>query len=155
MDQETERTDREEELGNLLQRKGYRLTRARRAILSALIESGDHITADELVELVHREAPGVGRMTVYRTLDLLQRLGLVQPLPQNTLAAQYVLMDEGHHHHLICSRCTRVFEFDHCLAGEMAEALSDHFDFQIHSHLLEFYGLCRYCRQKTDTGGGR
>ena len=154
MDHETERMDREEELGNLLQRRGYRLTRARRAILSALIESGGHITADELVELARREAPGVGRMTVYRTLDLLQQLGVVQPLPQNTLAAQYVLMDEGHHHHLICSRCDRVFEFEHCLAGEIAEALSDRFDFQIHSHLLEFYGLCQYCRQKTDTGQG-
>lgn len=134
-------------LGNVLQANGHRLTRARRAILQALISSGGHHTADELAEIVRGNQPGVGRMTVYRTLDLLHDLGLVQPVYQGTGAAHYVLMDEGHHHHLICSQCDRVFEFDDCAAQEMSKALSERFNFQIQGHLLEFYGVCPNCQE--------
>jgi Fur family ferric uptake transcriptional regulator len=139
--------DKLTELGKVLQANGHRLTRARRAILQALINSGGHHSADELAEIVRGNRPGVGRMTVYRTLDLLHDLGLVQPVYQGTGAAHYVLMDEGHHHHLVCSQCDRVFEFDDCAAQEMSKVLSERFNFQIQGHLLEFYGVCPNCQE--------
>lgn len=139
--------DKLAELGKVLQANGHRLTRARRAILQALINSGGHHSADELAEIVRGTRPGVGRMTVYRTLDLLHDLGLVQPVYQGTGAAHYVLMDEGHHHHLVCSQCDRVFEFDDCAAQEMSKVLSERFNFQIQGHLLEFYGVCPHCQE--------
>ena len=92
-------------LSAALRGQGYRLTAARRKIWQVLVVSGGHVTADELVRLVRAEASGVGRMTVYRTLDLLNELGLIRPVYQGTGAAHYVLMDQGHHHHLICSTC--------------------------------------------------
>ena len=133
-------------LATLLQENGYRLTQARRAILNALVASGGHISADDLVELVRQEAPSTGRMTVYRTLDLLHELGLVKPVYGGTGAAHYILMDEGHHHHLVCSTCDRVFEFDECMAQELGHRLGNRFGFQIEGHLLEFYGLCADCQ---------
>jgi Fur family ferric uptake transcriptional regulator len=139
--------DKVSQFGNVLQKKGHRLTPARLEIVSALINSGGHVTADDLVEIVHRQTPGIGRMTVYRTLDLLHQLGLIRPVYQGTGAAHYVLMDDGHHHHLLCSQCDRVFEFEDCVAQEMTQALSQRFDFQIQGHLLEFYGLCPDCQK--------
>jgi Fur family ferric uptake transcriptional regulator len=141
-----------EELSKALQAGGYRLTRARQAIFQALVDSGGHVSADDIAEVVRREAPNVGRMTVYRTLDLLRQLGLVQPVYQGTGAAHYILMDEGHHHHLVCSQCDRVVEFEECIAQEMSNLLGERFDFQIQGHLLEFYGLCPAC-QSTQNGG--
>ena len=64
------------ELSGALEARGFRLTAARRVILDTLVDSGDHLTADELTELVRRRSTGIGRMTVYRTLDLLCDLGL-------------------------------------------------------------------------------
>lgn len=134
-----------EKLSNAIKENGHRLTRARQAILQALAQSGGHISADDLVDIVHQDAPGVGRMTVYRTLDLLLELGLIRPIYQGTGAAHYVIMDEGHHHHLICSQCGRVFEFDDCAVQGLMKAIADRFDFEIQGHLLEFYGLCPDC----------
>jgi Fur family transcriptional regulator, ferric uptake regulator len=133
--------------GKALQKEGYRLTAARRAILEALLASGGHITADGLAEAVRPIAPGVGRMTVYRTLELLSELGLIRPVYQGTGAAHYILMENGHHHHLICSNCDRVIEFEECLVEEMARALGGRFDFHIQGHLIELYGLCQACRK--------
>jgi Fur family transcriptional regulator, ferric uptake regulator len=131
----------------LLQSQGHRLTPARRTILEALITSGGHLTADDLADLVRQEQPGIGRMTVYRTLDLLNELGLIRPVYQGTGAAHYVLMHDGHHHHLVCSTCDQVIEFEECVLEEIAQQLGGRFNFQVQGHLLEFYGLCEACRQ--------
>jgi Fur family ferric uptake transcriptional regulator len=134
-------------LGKALQKEGYRLTEARRSILEALVDSGGHISADGLAEVVRQIAPGVGRMTVYRTLDLLSELGLIRPVYQGTGAAHYILMENGHHHHLICSNCDRVIEFEDCLVEELARALGGRFDFKVQGHLIELYGVCQSCRE--------
>jgi Fur family ferric uptake transcriptional regulator len=130
-----------------LQQRGYRLTRPRRSIMRALVESRGHISADELVDLVHETAPHVGRMTVYRTLDLLHELGLIRPVYLGSGAAHYVLMDDGHHHHLICSNCETVVEFEDCILKEIGETLGARFDFDVKGHLLELYGICAECRE--------
>ena len=93
------------QLSSALSAEGFRLTTSRRAILAALVGCGGHITADELVERVHQQAPNVGRMTVYRTLDLLCQLNLIRPVYQGTGAAHFVLLHHGHHHHLVCGVC--------------------------------------------------
>jgi len=133
-------------LERALRARGYRLTAARRAILAALAAAGEHPTADALAAAVHQAAPGVGRMTVYRTLDLLCDLGLLRPVYQGTGAAHYVLLLDGHHHHLVCSRCQRVIEFDDCALGELAETVARRYGFVVEGHLLEFYGRCAECR---------
>jgi Fur family ferric uptake transcriptional regulator len=130
-----------------LEAEGYRLTSARKVIAAAMVSSGGHCSADELVTLVREMTPGVGRMTVYRTLDLFCRLGLVRPFYPGTGAAHYALMDSGHHHHLVCSACGEIIDVEDCELEEIAqERIGDRFDFEIQGHLLEFYGLCSQCR---------
>ena len=140
-------TDQSERLLSYLVGSGYRLTPARQAIIDTLVASHGHITADDLAALVHETAPQVGRMTVYRTLDLLCDMGLIRPVYQGTGAAHYVLLDGGSHHHLICNQCQRVIDFDRCGASDIAQALGRQFNFQVQSHLLEVYGLCEACRK--------
>ncbi len=135
-----------------LAESGYRLTQSRRAIVQALVACGGHITADDLTIKVHEMAPMVGRMSVYRTLELLCELGLARPIYQGTGAAHYILLDGGSHHHLICNRCGLVIEFDHCAADEVGQTLSARFNFQIQSHLLEFHGICTDCQTSSLKG---
>ncbi len=136
-----------EHLSNSLTSSGYRLTSARRAIINALVESHGHITADNLAALVREVSPQVGRMTVYRTLDLLCELGLIRPVFLGTGAGHYILLDGGSHHHLICNQCQRVIDFDRCGASKLAQTIGQQLNFQVQSHLLEIYGLCEKCRE--------
>ena len=133
-------------LGRALAERGYRLTPARRLILGTLADSGGHLSADELTERVRRQA-GIGRMTVYRTLDLLCDMGLLRPVYQGTGAAHYILLEDGHHHHLVCSRCSRVVEFDECALGDLPAQIAGRFGFRVEGHLLELYGVCADCRE--------
>jgi Fur family ferric uptake transcriptional regulator len=133
-------------LSTTLEEKGYRLTAARQAILDALVRCEGHISADDLVTMVHLKAPGVGRMTVYRTLDLLTELGLIRPVFLGQAAAHYILMDQGHHHHMVCTGCNRIIEFDLCVLKEIEKAVGTDHAFKIEGHLLEIYGRCQACR---------
>jgi Fur family ferric uptake transcriptional regulator len=133
-------------LSAALQERGHRLTAARQLILAVLVQCGGHISADGLAERVREQAPNVGRMTVYRTLDLLSEAGLIRPVYQGTGAAHYILLEDGHHHHLICSNCAQVQEVADCGLEALEALLSQRFDFQIQGHLVEFYGLCAACR---------
>ena len=139
-------TDQVTLLSEAVGRSGYRMTAARRAIIEELVSCGGHITADDLAVEVREAAPNVGRMTVYRTLDLLCELGLIRPIFQGTGAAHYILLSEGSHHHFICNRCHRVIEFDSCQGGELAQVLGQELNFQVQSHLFEIHGLCQECQ---------
>jgi Fur family ferric uptake transcriptional regulator len=84
-------------------------------------------------------------MTVYRTLELLCELGLMRPVYQGTGAAHFILLDRGHHHHLVCSRCQSVIEFDECFVGELTEVIGQRFGYEMQGHILEFFGVCPDC----------
>jgi Fur family ferric uptake transcriptional regulator len=142
-------TDQITEMGSALQQKGFKLTQSRRRILAALISCKGHITADGLYERIYQEQPGIGRMTVYRTLDLLSELGLIRPVYQGTGAAHYILLDQGHHHHLVCSNCGTTIEFDDCVVKKLEKSISRSFNFKIQGHLLEFFGRCSDCQAVT------
>jgi Fur family ferric uptake transcriptional regulator len=134
-----------EKILNLVVQNGYRRTASRLAIIDALVNCAGHITADNLADKVRQQAPHVGRMTVYRTLDMLSELGVVRPIFQGTGAAHYILMANGSHHHLICNRCHDVIEFEECSTAQLIEQLAKQFNFHISSHLLELHGLCEKC----------
>ncbi len=120
-----------EALSNAITANGYRLTAARKAVIETLAECGGHISADQLASKVRDVAPQVGRMTVFRTLELLGNLGMIRPI----------------YHHLICIHCHRIIDFDECGSADFAQRLGQKLNFQVQSHLLEVYGLCEDCRQ--------
>jgi Fur family ferric uptake transcriptional regulator len=135
-------------LGLKIKKGGYRLTAARRAILEALVTGAGHMSANEVASIARQRSPRVGRMTVYRTLELLSRLGLVRPMHHQTGATRYVLLADGRHHHMICSSCDSVFELDRCLVEEMEQELGKRHGFAVQGHVLELFGLCDSCQER-------
>jgi Fur family ferric uptake transcriptional regulator len=126
---------------------GYKLTTARLTILGVLEQGGGHMTSAEVLEKVDQVAPEIGRASVFRALDLFTRLSIIRPTYINDSSTPtYVLMPGGHHHHIICTNCDRIIEFDDCHLGGVERELERQFNVQITGHLLEFYGLCANCQ---------
>lgn len=124
-----------------------RITGARRAVTAAIGEYDGHFTAEELLATARRGGGAVGRATVFRTLETLTRLGLVErvDLPSGEHAYVACRPDE-HHHHVVCSSCGRSMEVgDVGLAPVLARAAGAS-GFRIDSHRLELFGVCAECR---------
>jgi Fur family transcriptional regulator, ferric uptake regulator len=134
-----------EEIVHRLRYAGYKITPSRLAVLEVIEQKGEHLNPNEILEQAKGIHPAIGRATVYRTLELLTQLGIVRPIYVGETGPTYIRAD-GNHHHLVCSGCGVVVDFEQCVADQMTQELVDRFGFQINSHLLEFYGLCAKCR---------
>ncbi|MBZ0300954.1 MAG: transcriptional repressor [Anaerolineae bacterium] len=125
---------------------GYKLTNARLTILTILEQHGGHMTSADVLEEVDAVAPEIGRASVFRSLDLFTRLSLIRPTYINDSSTPtYVLLPGGHHHHIICTNCDRVIEFEDCHLEKLEHELEQKFRVRLTGHLLEFYGLCDNC----------
>jgi len=142
-------TDRK--LATALRQHGYKLTPQRWAVIGTIASSKDHLTPAEIYEKVQKDHPGIGLVTVYRTLDILSRLELICELHAGGNCRSYTISTPQHHHHLICSNCGKVVDFTgHGLnLGELEQRLSNESGFRIDDHLLEFVGLCQACQEAT------
>jgi Fur family transcriptional regulator, ferric uptake regulator len=129
-----------------LREAGYKITPPRLAVLEVIEQRGEHLNPNDILEQAKEIHPALGRATVYRTLELLTQLGIVRPIYVGETGPTYIRAD-GNHHHLVCSRCGVVIDFDQCVADQMTQELHTRFGFQIQSHLLEFYGLCGGCQE--------
>ncbi len=126
---------------------GYKLTNARLTVLDVLEHHSGHMTSSEILEAVATIDPNVGRASVFRTLDLLTRLAIIRPTYiDGSMTPNYVLLPDGHHHHIVCIRCNRVIEFDDCGLSALEHQLEKTYDVVISGHLLEFYALCVACQ---------
>ena len=137
------------EVEKLLRDDGYKFTNPRRIVARVIEEKKTHLTANEIWENVQAIDESIGRMTVYRTLDLFTRLGYIRPASQSATDARsgivYILMEDGHHHHIICQECNSIIEFDECDMEALVQVLEDKYACKINGHLLEFYGTCESC----------
>jgi len=130
-----------------LRKAGYKLTDARLTVLQVLEQSRGHITSSDVLDAVNALNPSIGRASVFRTLDLFTQLGIIRPTYiETSQTPHYVFMHEGHHHHIICTNCNRVIEFDDCGLDKLAKQLEEELDVKISGHLLEFYALCSSCK---------
>ena len=135
-----------------LKKKGYKLTPQRRAIVDTIVDSkGKHLTAEEIYEEVKKRCPEIGLATVYRTILLLEEIGIVSRLHLNDGCSRYELVhsDERHrHHHLICNNCNAVIEVEDDLLEELECKIEKDYNFLIQDHSVKFYGLCSECQKK-------
>ncbi|NCC78172.1 MAG: transcriptional repressor [Clostridia bacterium] len=146
-----------------LKKSGYKLTPQRQAIVDAIIESvGEHLTVEELFEIVKVKRPEIGLATVYRTIMLMHEENIVTRLDLKDGTARYELTrsDEEHtHHHLICIRCSKVYEFMGDLLDPLEEEIGRKYNFKILDHSLKFYGICNECAKeeelKEETNNGK
>lgn len=145
----------EELLKERLKEKGLKVTNQRLKVLSVLDQnSGSHMTAEDVYGLVSRECPEIGLATVYRTLQLLWDMQLVDRISLDDGCVRYEIGhlfkgDTKHnHHHLICRECGRVAPFDDDLLDDLEHHIEKATGFYVLDHELKFYGLCKECRRK-------
>lgn len=134
---------------------GYRITIPRQVILQVLDEAKKHLSAEDIFIKVHQIYPAIGLTTVYRTLELLVRMGLVHKFDFGDGRARYELCggnnEMTHHHHLICTNCGRVVDYDDFVDEELElikkteKELAKKYGFAIKNHTIQFYGLCKRC----------
>lgn len=129
-----------------LQEHGFRSTGPRRAVVEATAQRRGRFTAREIhAELQSR---GIGRATVFRTLDLLADLGILERIHSDEPGHTYTLCSERHHHHLICSGCASVEEIVSPSLERVVQAIAREAGFRLEGHLLEILGLCERCQAR-------
>lgn len=129
-----------------IRQAGYKLTRARLTVLDVLERGGGHMTSADVLAAVEQTNGDIGRASVFRTLDMLTELAIVRPTyVGGDHVPTYVLMPGGHHHHIICTQCQKVIEFEDCGLDALTRRLEAEHGVHIEGHLLEFFGVCRDC----------
>ena len=129
-----------------LKEMGYRLTPQRVAILETLHSSDAHVTAEDILAQVRARHPNVNRSTIYRTLELLKKLDLVAETDFGEGRLVYHHIEKGHHHHLICRRCSKVVDVDESILDPFKELLIRRFQFVADIKHLAIYGHCLDCQ---------
>jgi Fe2+ or Zn2+ uptake regulation protein len=128
----------------------YRLTKQRAAILRAL-EDGAHLTAETIHERVRAELPAVSLGTIYRTLDILRAIGLVQVFAHGSAARYEASLDK--HHHLLCSTCRTLENVQADGLGEIATQIAAAKGFSDVDYGLTIVGRCGACGGKPGKNG--
>jgi len=130
-----------------LREYGYKLTAQRRAVIRVIASTQDHLTPTTIYDKVHQDQPDIGLVTVYRTLEILDKLGLICEVHVGGSCRSYLARRPAeHHHHLLCSNCGLVIDFANCDLGQLERRLSSETGFKMEGHLLEFLGLCPDCQ---------
>lgn len=127
-----------------LRARGYRVTPQRQLVLEA-VTALRHGTPEEICAEVQRTARGVNISTVYRTLELLEDLGLVKHTHLGHGPLTYHLAAEADHVHLVCRECGKVQDVTPTVADGMVAVLRAQHDFETDVHHLTVYGHCLAC----------
>jgi Fur family ferric uptake transcriptional regulator len=127
-----------------LRARGYRLTPQRQLVLEAVGALG-HSTPEEIVTEVRKTAAAVNISTVYRTLELLEELGLVRHTHLGHGAPTYSVAGDDDHVHLVCRDCGAVQEASRELVGGTVEALRAELGFRVDIGHFALFGTCREC----------
>ena len=131
-----------------LQEAGFRVTAARRAVIQALSAGARPLSAAELCEIARAHHSRLGLVTVYRTLGMLDGLGLVRRVHTDDACRGYAPSSPGHHHTITCERCEGATEFDGdevCLSTVGVEARTG---YAVSGHWLQLVGLCPRCQRE-------
>jgi Fe2+ or Zn2+ uptake regulation protein len=131
-----------------LERDGYRLSAPRSAVVETLATLGCSVTAKEIADRLHERGEDVGVASIYRTLDLLDRLRLARRVDAAEGVARYEPIDPSgeHHHHLVCERCGEVVAFEDRDLERAIDRLSHRVDYAIDAHDVTLRGKCPSCR---------
>ena len=130
-----------------LARAGLKATRQREAIVRAFLASGRHLTVWQLHQEVVQADPRVNVATVFRTLKVLCRAGLAVERRFAHSLTRYEAAPPRPHHHLICSQCGHIEEFEHAALERIQAEVARRADFALADARVELYGACRECRQ--------
>ncbi|MGI6036775.1 MAG: Fur family transcriptional regulator [Limnochordia bacterium] len=138
------------EIRDQLKERDLRLTPQREAVLKVLLTTNGHLSAEEIYLATKEKAAEVGLATIYRTLELFEKLGIVRKLEAGVGQGRYEFVDsdDHYHHHLICLSCGKISEFNEDLLEVLEETISARSGFTISDHCLRFFGYCADCQKK-------
>ena len=135
-----------------IKEKKYKLTRQRKIVLQAFLDSTEnHMSAEDVFAIVKDGNPDIGLATVYRSLELFTTLELLKKLDFGDGRSRYELNDENlnhTHHHLICLGCGKIVEFSYDFLDDVKMKIEEKEKFQIVDSQLKFYGYCSECQKK-------
>jgi Fur family ferric uptake transcriptional regulator len=141
----TTRTGIKSDMIEALREEGCRLTPQRLMILSIISDSTGHVTAEAIHERVKEQYPFVDISTVYRTLHLLRKLGLVTEADLGDGVVSYELAELGPHHHLVCRRCGATTKLDDSSLKPLVRSLRSRYGFVASLEHVAIFGLCANC----------
>jgi Fur family ferric uptake transcriptional regulator len=146
--------DQSDRIIKSFQSAGYQATPNRRLMADLVAASGGHFTAADLLDRARARRANVGRATIFRALDLLTALRVVERLDLPTGAHAYVLCDpDEHHHHLVCSSCGHGVDVADGELAALVEEIGRRSGYQIESHRLEMFGTCPTCAGAAASAG--
>lgn len=132
-----------------LRKAGHRLTSPRQRILSVIRASDGHVTAEQILNRVRARYGATNKSSVYRTLDLLTRLNLINPTDFGNGRIEYEIHQHPHHHHLLCRDCGEMTEISEKVFAPVEKALRSEYKFVPDLEHFVIYGLCRGCTDHT------
>jgi Fur family ferric uptake transcriptional regulator len=136
-----------ETLAQQLRDGGHKLTQPRCAVLHALLSTDTPLSPTEIQSRGQAFCADLGLVTVYRTLELMEEIGLVRPVHLADGCHGYALATPGHTHHVVCERCHAVVEISGCGLGDFLQTVAEHTGYIITGHWLEIAGLCSVCQR--------
>lgn len=145
--------DNQEQFKELLKKNGLKVTNQRIEILEVLSSRpGEHLTAEEIYDVVREKYQDIGLATVYRTIQMLSELDLIDKLNLDDGYVRYEISnkhhEEGghHHHHLICLDCGNIYTFQDDLLETLETRIGESLGFDVVDHEVKLYGHCKNCR---------
>jgi Fur family ferric uptake transcriptional regulator len=129
-----------------LDRSAHRMTEPRRAVARLIADRDGHFSAADLVTAARVQRLAVGRATIFRTLDLLAELDLVERIDLPSGEHAYVACEPAHHHHVVCSGCGRTDDIDDAGLRAVVGEIEGRTGYAISEHRLELFGLCPACQ---------
>lgn len=134
-------------LEEYLSENNLKITKQRRTVLKIFLECKNHLSVEELYNIVLKTEPKIGLATVYRTLALLTKSGLALEMDFGDGQKRYESSYRSFHHdHMVCTECGKILEFNHPLIEKYQEEVAKQKNFKITSHKLDLFGLCQDCK---------
>lgn len=134
---------------DILKEGGYKITNQRKVVLETLYEHRKaHLTVDEVYQYVRETNPEIGLATVYRNIQILNRLGIIEKISFDDKDIRYEIFYEDiplHHYHLICKQCGEVDEIELDFIDRYKDLLKDEKGFEGIDAQIKIYGLCSKC----------
>ena len=129
-----------------LQDNGYRLTGARRAVVEIIASSQRALTPIEVYDTARQQYPALGLVSVYRTLEKLEELDLIQRVHQPKGCQAFISAGTGHQHLLLCKKCGQTTLFEGDELDPFIRSVARRTGYKINEHWLQLFGLCENCK---------
>ena len=129
---------------------GHRITDARRAVVDLIFTRDGAFDTSDLVADARRRNLRAARATIFRTLEILNEIGAVERLDLPNGEHTYIRCSNGHHHHVVCTRCQRSVDLEDCGMADIAAQIGGRTGYQIDRHRIELFGLCPSCQRQSD-----